>query len=116
VAETVGDDTLRQLFASRASAQLPRSRPAASARRLAKQRFEGLTEREREVAALIAEGRSNRQIAEALVLSERTIAAHVANIFSKLGFNSRAQVAAWATSRGLGEAGSGPDSLPDRDF
>jgi tetratricopeptide (TPR) repeat protein len=73
VAETVGDDTLRQLFASRASAQLPRSRPAASARRLAKQRFEGLTEREREVAALIAEGRSNRQIAEALVLSERTL-------------------------------------------
>lgn len=54
-----------------------------------------LTERELEVARLIGEGLRNRDIADRLVLSTRTIDAHVANIFSKLGFTSRAQVSAW---------------------
>jgi len=54
-----------------------------------------LTAREREIAALIARGLSNRGIAEQLVISPATAARHVANIFSKLGFSSRAQVAAW---------------------
>jgi DNA-binding NarL/FixJ family response regulator len=60
-----------------------------------------LTAREREVAGLIAQGKSNRAIAEALVLSERTIAKHIENILSKLGFASRAQVAVWAAARRL---------------
>jgi non-specific serine/threonine protein kinase len=56
-----------------------------------------LTARERQVAMLIAGGLSNRQIAEELVISERTVSNHVEHIFAKLGFRSRAQVAAWIT-------------------
>ena len=61
-----------------------------------------LTPREREVAALIAQGRTNREIAEALVLSERTVDSHVRNIMGKLEINSRAQIAAWAVQHGRG--------------
>ncbi len=58
-----------------------------------------LTRREREISELIARGLSNRAIADELVISPATAARHVANILTKLGFSSRAQVAAWATSR-----------------
>jgi predicted ATPase/DNA-binding CsgD family transcriptional regulator len=54
-----------------------------------------LTAREREIALLIARGLSNRAIADELVISPATAARHVANIFTKLGLRSRAQVAAW---------------------
>ena len=60
-----------------------------------------LTAREREVAALVARGLTNRQIAAELVVTERTAETHVQNIFNKLGFTSRAQVAAWAAEHGL---------------
>jgi predicted ATPase/DNA-binding CsgD family transcriptional regulator len=60
----------------------------------------GLTRREREVAALIAEGLSNREIAARLVVAQRTAEGHVENILSKLGFTSRAQVAGWLTAQG----------------
>jgi DNA-binding NarL/FixJ family response regulator len=60
-----------------------------------------LTRREREVIALIARGYSNRAIAEALVISERTAENHVANILGKLGCTSRAQAAAYAVEHGL---------------
>ena len=58
-----------------------------------------LTAREEQVAALVAEGLSNRQIASRLGLSERTVENHVAHILTKLGFESRARVAAWFTAR-----------------
>jgi len=54
-----------------------------------------LTRRESEVAALVAEGLSNKQIAARLVISQRTAEAHVEHILTKLGFTSRSQVAAW---------------------
>jgi predicted ATPase/DNA-binding CsgD family transcriptional regulator len=54
-----------------------------------------LTPREREIAALIARGLSNRAIADELVISQATVARHVANMLIKLGFTSRAQIAAW---------------------
>ncbi|MFC9835584.1 protein kinase [Rhodococcus sp. NPDC127530] len=54
-----------------------------------------LTKREREVAALIAEGLTNREIAARLVISPRTAQGHVEHLLTKLGFTSRAQVAAW---------------------
>ena len=60
----------------------------------------GLTPREREVAALIAEGLTNREIAARLVVAQRTAEGHVENILSKLGFTSRAQVAAWLAAQG----------------
>jgi len=61
----------------------------------------GLTEREAEVLALVAAGRSNREIAEALVLSSKTVARHLSNIFAKLGVASRTQAAAYAFEHGL---------------
>ena len=60
-----------------------------------------LSAREHEVARLIATGLTNRQIAEYLVVSERTVDAHCRHIFDKLGVTSRAQVAAWAVVNGL---------------
>ena len=59
-----------------------------------------LAKREADVARLIAEGLSNKQIAARLFISERTVDSHVRSILNKLGFNSRAQVAVWmAASR-----------------
>jgi DNA-binding CsgD family transcriptional regulator len=57
-----------------------------------------LTAREREIVALIVQGHSNKAIADALFISPATAARHVANILEKLGFNSRAQIAAWAAA------------------
>jgi DNA-binding CsgD family transcriptional regulator len=57
---------------------------------------DALTSREQEVARLLAAGRSNREIADGLTISEGTVEVHVKHILSKLGFRSRAQVAAWA--------------------
>ena len=59
----------------------------------------GLTAREREVASLVAAGESNREIAEALVISQGTAEIHVKHILGKLGFKSRAQIAAWVAER-----------------
>jgi len=61
-----------------------------------------LTRREQEVATLVARGLTNRQIATKLVITERTAETHVQNIFNKLGFTSRAQIAAWSVEHGLG--------------
>jgi len=72
--------------------QVPEPRPEAAA-------GAGLTKREREVAALIAQGLSNREIANRLVVAQRTAEGHVENILSKLGFTSRAQVAGWLASQ-----------------
>jgi DNA-binding NarL/FixJ family response regulator len=74
---------------------------AAPSRRLLRRGPGGLTVREQEVARLIVQGYSNRAMAECLVLSERTVEDHVGGILRKLGFSSRAQIAAWATQQGL---------------
>jgi DNA-binding NarL/FixJ family response regulator len=75
--------------------------PRPTARRAAKRAFDGLTAREREVAALVAQGRSNREIGDQMVVSERTVEKHVENILAKLAFSSRAQIAAWAVAKAL---------------
>ncbi|HKX17170.1 MAG TPA: LuxR C-terminal-related transcriptional regulator [bacterium] len=69
--------------------------------RLARRRASLLAPRERVVAALIVEGKSNREIAATLSIRESTAESHVQHILNKLGFNSRTQIAAWAVSHGL---------------
>jgi non-specific serine/threonine protein kinase len=58
-----------------------------------------LTRREREIADLVAKGMSNKEIAAALVIAQRTAETHVEHILSKLGFNRRAQIAVWSAAR-----------------
>lgn len=58
-----------------------------------------LTRRESEIATLVGEGLSNREIAARMVISQRTAEGHVENILAKLGFTSRAQIAAWVAGR-----------------
>jgi predicted ATPase/class 3 adenylate cyclase/DNA-binding CsgD family transcriptional regulator len=60
-----------------------------------------LTAREREVAAQIARGHTNREISALLMVAEKTAEAHVQHILDKLGFHSRSQIAAWAVEHGL---------------
>jgi DNA-binding CsgD family transcriptional regulator len=61
----------------------------------------GLTSREQDVLRLLVEGRSDRQIAEALFIGPRTVQTHVANLFAKLSVHTRAEAAAMAVRRGL---------------
>jgi predicted ATPase/DNA-binding CsgD family transcriptional regulator len=100
LASTIDDGTLHDHFLQTALSTLPKEQ-SVFMDRVAKQSFGGLTPREREVASHVALGKSNREIAEALVVSERTVETHISNIFLKLGFSSRAQVAAWVVEKGL---------------
>ena len=100
LANQIPEGTLRDNFLKQALAALPTA-PTHTPRQAAKKEFGGLTAREREIAALIAQGKSNREMAEELVISETTAERHVANILSKLGFNSRTQIAVWAVGKGL---------------
>lgn len=93
-------DSFQSNLRARAAQAIP-AETSQTPRRAKRDNLNGLTEREREVAVLIARGESNRAIAEQLILSERTVTTHVTNILSKLGFTSRTQVATWATELGL---------------
>jgi DNA-binding CsgD family transcriptional regulator/tetratricopeptide (TPR) repeat protein len=97
LAATVEEADLRATFLQAALADVPKlvTTRAAYPLRSAAPVQSALTPRETEVAKLIAQGRSNHEIADTLVLSERTVTTHVSHILGKLGFTSRAQVAAW---------------------
>ncbi|MBA2288431.1 MAG: AAA family ATPase [Ktedonobacteraceae bacterium] len=99
---TIDDGYLRTQFSQAALATFPREKPVAASR-AAKSAFGGLTEREREIVALIAHGKSNREIAEALIVTKRTVETHVNNILAKLDCTSRAQIIVWALERGLAQ-------------
>ena len=99
-APLVTGTSLHAHFLHAATAMLPQLRPL-TPRQAAKPASGGLTAREREVALLIAQGKSNRAIAETLVIGSRTVQTHVSNIFAKLGGDSRAQMAAWVAKHGL---------------
>ena len=70
-----------------------------------------LTDREQEVACLVALGRSNKEIARALVLSETTVRTHVTNILRKLQLSNRTEVARYALCEGLAHPDAGPADL-----
>ncbi|RIK29225.1 MAG: DNA-binding response regulator [Chloroflexi bacterium] len=63
--------------------------------------FDGLTERERQVLTLIADGLSNQQVADKLVISVKTVERHRANILAKLGLHSRTELVKYAIRKGL---------------
>jgi len=100
LAATITDEPLRDNFLQRATAMLPHT-PLPSPSHSVKQAFGGLTEREREVAVLIAQGQSNQIIADTLVVTKRTVETHIRNIMFKLGCNSRTLIAVWAVETGL---------------
>jgi DNA-binding NarL/FixJ family response regulator len=76
-----------------------------------KERFGGLTARERETAALIAQGKSNREIADVMVVGVRTVETYVTRILNKLGFVSRVQIATWVVEKGLIPSKENPTDL-----
>ncbi len=106
--DTHADDLCRAIKAA-AAGQVQLS-PQAAARLLrevkAPQGVETLTERETEVLRLVAEGHSNREIAQALVIGEKTVKTHVSSILAKLGVPSRTQAALYAVRTGLVSSGA----------
>jgi DNA-binding NarL/FixJ family response regulator len=100
LANTLPDDELRSRFVTQTNAQFP----TPTEKQAVKQAFAGLTAKERAVATLIAQGQSNKEIAEVMVISHRTVESHVSNLLSKLHLTSRAQIAIWALEKGLGKS------------
>jgi len=102
LAQKIHDDPLRAEFLDGVAQVIP-SAPAPSAAQIAKAEADGLTRRERDVARLVALGKSNKVIAHDLGIGERTVEGYVASALAKLGFDSRARLAAWAVTKGLAE-------------
>ena len=100
LAATIPQKPLQENFLAKATTLLPATR-LASQPRGTKQVPGGLTEREREVALLIAQGHSNQMIADTLVVTKRTVETHIGNIMFKLGCTSRTQIAVWVVETGL---------------
>ena len=92
LASRVDDDDLRRNFLERAMELLP----GTMRRRIASSSGGLLSARGQEIAHLVSQGLTSREIADRLVLSSRTVESHVANAMAKLGFTTRSQLAAWA--------------------
>ncbi|MFW6075531.1 MAG: LuxR C-terminal-related transcriptional regulator, partial [Chloroflexota bacterium] len=105
------DSTLRRSFRQAVSNAIPDA-PKLTPNQENKLRFGGLTRRQREVAALVARGRTNRQIAELLSVSERTIESHITATLRTLNLSTRAQIAVWASGQDLDSSIERP---PDSD-
>ena len=91
-------DIARRLMAAVSGEKpLQSTKPASRSKELA-----GLTERELEVLEQIARGLTNREIAEKMVISEKTVKTHVSNLLDKLGLEDRTRAAIWALKHGLG--------------
>jgi DNA-binding NarL/FixJ family response regulator len=102
LAQKIQDEELRAEFRHGITAVIPPT-PAPSAAQIAKAEADGLTRRERDVARLVALGKANKVIAHDLGIGERTVEGYVASALAKLGFDSRARLAAWAVTKGLAE-------------
>src|SRR6266542_1667789 len=82
LATTLSQGVLHDHFVKQALAAIPAA-PVLTSRQAARKEFDGLTERERQVAVLIAQGKSNREIAEMLVVTVRTVEAHITRVLDK---------------------------------
>lgn len=103
LAAAIPDEGWRSRFIESADTIAPAPAPMSQARK-ARDAFGGLTRRERDVARLVADGKTNKAIARDLGIGERTVEGHVANALAKLGFASRAQLAAWTVERSVSTA------------
>ncbi len=106
LASNVPDDELRHNFLQRAKMMLP-SPSTPTLTQIAKQEFGGLTAHDREVALLLAQGRSDQEIADVLVIGVRAVEAHITRILNKLDFTSRVQIAAWVVKKGFAPENAG---------
>jgi predicted ATPase/DNA-binding CsgD family transcriptional regulator len=98
LAASLDDEQQRARFWQAALAMLPKQ-PPLTPRQEAKGTFGGLSAREREVALLIAQGKTNREIAAALDISRSTTATHIGHIYNRLGISTRVQLAAWVVDQ-----------------
>ena len=102
MAETLDQDDLRERFLLAARSQLP-VLPELTSLQRRKQAADGLTQREREVALLVMQGKTNQEIAADLFITVRTVKSHITNILTKLDLHSRGQLAVWVVETGLHE-------------
>jgi len=91
------DVARRLMMAISSDAPVNKPKPVSMTKEL-----QGLTEREREVLEQIARGLTNHEIAEKMVISEKTVKTHVSNLLDKLGLEDRTRAAIWALKHGLG--------------
>jgi DNA-binding CsgD family transcriptional regulator/tetratricopeptide (TPR) repeat protein len=101
VAQLAAIEIFQRLGARPAISLVQKKIQAISAQQLKKEKFGGLTERECEVAKFIAQGKSNREISQAMTVGVKTIETYVTRILKKLNFDSRVQIATWAVEKGL---------------
>jgi len=101
LAATIDEPALRAQFTQAALATFWPGEKSRPDHLLEAAQYNGLTLREREVAVLMAQGKTNGEIAQALGVTKRTVETHIGNILNKLGFSSRAQVIVWVIERGL---------------
>lgn len=106
-----GKSALDPAVAGKVVAQFARGQPLSDMLVNVKDEYEGLTEREMEILRLVGKGLTNKKIGKQLYISDRTVQAHLSNIFSKLGVESRTEAAmyavrrGWVTNEGGGSAG-----------
>ena len=103
LAARIADADMRATFEHAVSVLAPPA-PSPTARQKDKASSGGLTSRERDVARLVAAGKPNRAIARALGIGERTVEGYVAGALARLGFSTRAQLAAWTVKQGMDAA------------
>jgi DNA-binding NarL/FixJ family response regulator len=102
-----GQSMLDPTIAGKVVAQFASGRPLPDSLADAKEEYEGLTERELEILGLVGRGLTNKEIGQRVYISDRTVQAHLSNIFSKLGVNSRTEAVMYAVRRGWISAGEG---------
>ncbi len=100
LAATIDETALREHFLQAALQSFPVEKPQ-SARRAAAEKYNGLTEREIEVLRAVAQGLTDAQVAERLVISQRTVHSHLNSIYSKLGITSRSAATRYAIEHNL---------------
>ena len=99
-AVAAGQSTLDPSVAGKVVAHFASGRPLSSSPAVGRDEFDGLTERELEILRLVGKGLTNKRIGQLLYISDRTVQAHLSNIFSKLGVESRTEAAMYAVRRG----------------